>query len=108
MWQGHLKLDYATSAFNITNRFVGTATYALPTLAGSNLLLRETLGGWQANAIVDLRSGTPATATLSTDYAHVNGVGAVSVLSSSTPLNLPAAVQPSPVQVAQTITAAWT
>ncbi len=76
MWQGHLKLDYATSAFNITNRFVGTATYALPKLAGRNILVRETLGGWQANAIVDLRSGTPATATLTTDYAHVNGVGA--------------------------------
>jgi len=76
MWQGHLKLDYATSAYNITNRFVGTATYALPTLAGKNVLLRETLGNWQANAIVDLRGGTPATATMSTDFAQVGGVGA--------------------------------
>ena len=75
MWQGHLKLDYATSAYNVTNRFVGTATYALPILAGKNLLLRETLGNWQANAIVDLRSGVPVNATMSTDFAQVGGVG---------------------------------
>ena len=76
MWQGHLRLDYATSAYNVTNRFVGTATYALPTLAGKNILLRETLGNWQTNAIVDLRGGVPVNATMSTDFAQVGGVGA--------------------------------
>ncbi|WP_245781763.1 TonB-dependent receptor [Granulicella pectinivorans] len=76
MWQGHLKLDYGNSGYDIRNRFVGVFTYALPTLDHKNIVLRETLGGWQANAIVDLRTGAPINYTLSTDYAHVNGVGA--------------------------------
>jgi hypothetical protein len=76
MWQGHLKLDYGNSGYDIKNRFVGTVTYAFPKLEHSNMLLRQTLGGWQANAIVDLRSGSPMNLTLSTDYAHVNSVGA--------------------------------
>jgi hypothetical protein len=76
MWQGHLKLDYGNSAYDIRNRFVGTVTYALPTFEHSNILVKEALGGWQTNAIVDLRSGSPMNFTLSTDYAHVNGVGA--------------------------------
>jgi hypothetical protein len=76
MWQGHLKLDYGNSANDIRNRFVGTITYALPTFEHKNVILREALGGWQANAIVDLRSGSPINFTLSTDYAKVGGVGA--------------------------------
>ena len=75
MWQGHLKLDYGNSSYDIRNRFVGTVTYALPTFDGHNFALREALGGWQANAIVDLRSGTPMNFTLSTDYAHIGNVG---------------------------------
>jgi len=75
MWQGHLKLDYGNSSYDIRNRFVGTVTYALPKLEHSNALLRQTLGGWQVNAIVDLRSGSPMNFTLGTDYAHVNNVG---------------------------------
>jgi hypothetical protein len=65
-------LDYATSGYNIGNRFVGTVTYALPMLDGKNFLIRQVLGGWQANAIVDLRSGGALNATVSTDFAHVN------------------------------------
>ncbi len=75
MWQGHLKLDYGNSSYDIRNRFVGTVTYALPTFGGRNFAIREALGGWQANAIVDLRSGTPMNFTLSTDYAHVGNIG---------------------------------
>ena len=75
MWQGHLKLDYGNSSYDIRNRFVGTVTYALPTFGGRSFAIREALGGWQANAIVDLRSGTPMNFTLSTDYAHIGMVG---------------------------------
>lgn len=75
MWQGHLKLDYGNSGYDIRNRFVGTVTYALPTLDAHNFAAREALGGWQVNAIVDLRSGTPMNFTVNSDFAHVGGVG---------------------------------
>ncbi len=75
MWQGHLKLDYGNSGYDIRNRFVGTVTYELPKFDGRNVLVRQALGGWQANAIVDLRSGTPLNLSLSADFANVGGVG---------------------------------
>jgi hypothetical protein len=75
MYQGHLKLDYGNSNGDIKNRFVGTVTYALPSLTGHNLALREALGGWQANAIVDLRTGTPFNVSLSSDVANAGGLG---------------------------------
>lgn len=76
MWQGHLKLDYGDSNNDIRNRFVGTVTYALPTFQQRSYLIRETLGGWQANAIVDLRTGTPMNFTLNSDFANVGAGGA--------------------------------
>ena len=75
MWQGHLKLDYGNSQFDIRNRFVGTVTYALPGLDSHNFAIREALGGWQVNAIVDLRSGSPMNITLNSDFAHVGAGG---------------------------------
>jgi hypothetical protein len=75
MWQGHLKLDYGDSNNDIRNRFVGTVTYELPTLSGHSFAVREVLGGWQANAIVDLRTGTPVNVTLNSDFAHVGAGG---------------------------------
>jgi hypothetical protein len=75
MWQGHLKLDYGDSGYDIRNRFVGTVTYELPKFDGRNVVVRQALGGWQANAIVDLRSGTPLNISLSADFANVGGVG---------------------------------
>jgi hypothetical protein len=76
MWQGHLKLDYGNSSYDIRNRFVGTVTYALPGFNASNFAVREVLGGWQVNAIVDLRSGSPMNITLNSDFAHIGQVGA--------------------------------
>ena len=75
MWQGHLKLDYANSNYDIRNRFVGTVTYELPKFDGHNLFIRQAIGGWQANAIVDLRGGTPLNVTISANQANVGGVG---------------------------------
>ncbi|MBS1798623.1 MAG: TonB-dependent receptor [Acidobacteria bacterium] len=75
MWQGHLKLDYGNSGYDIRNRFVGTVTYELPKFEGHNMLIRQAVGGWQANAIVDLRSGTPLNISISTNQANVGGVG---------------------------------
>jgi hypothetical protein len=75
MYQGHLKLDYGNSNGDIRNRFVGTVTYAFPNFASSSLLVREALGGWQTNAIVDLRTGTPLNLILGTDIANAGGIG---------------------------------
>ncbi|WP_260704715.1 TonB-dependent receptor [Edaphobacter flagellatus] len=75
MWQGHLKLDYGNSAYDIRNRFVGTVTYELPKFEGRNIFIRQAIGGWQANAIVDLRSGTPLNITINSNLANVGGVG---------------------------------
>jgi hypothetical protein len=75
MWQGHLKLDYGNSNSDIRNRFVATATYALPTFSGHNLLVQEALGGWQVNGIFDIRSGTPFNVTSSGDRVYVGAPG---------------------------------
>ena len=75
MWQGHLKLDYANSGYDIRNRFVGSVTYELPKFDGRNVVVRQVLGGWQSNAIVDLRSGTPLNVTINSNLANVGGVG---------------------------------
>jgi hypothetical protein len=71
MWQGHVKLDYGDSGYDIRNRFVGTVTYALPTFEGKSFVVHEFLGGWQANAIVDLRTGIAMNITNSSDRANV-------------------------------------
>ncbi len=51
--------DYGNANWDIRNRVVGVITYALPTFDGSNLLMRETLGGWEVNGIVNVQSGQP-------------------------------------------------
>jgi hypothetical protein len=48
---------------------VGVITYSLPAFNGSNLLVRETLGGWQANGIVNVQSGLPINVTLNYNSA---------------------------------------
>ena len=75
MWQGHLKLDYGNSNYDIRNRFVGTLTYALPTLVGRSFMVQEVLGGWQVNAILDIRSGTPFNISYSGDRLNVGTPG---------------------------------
>jgi hypothetical protein len=56
--------DYGNAAWDIRNRVVGVITYSLPTFNGSNLLVREALGGWAVNGIVNVQSGFPINVTL--------------------------------------------
>ena len=72
MDQYDVALDYASSNWDVRHRFVGTVTYDLPALRGQNLLMRETLGGWQANAIVTLQTGEPYNVNLSFDQANIS------------------------------------
>jgi Carboxypeptidase regulatory-like domain len=56
--------DYGNSNWDIRHRFVGVLTYELPSLRDSNLLLREAVGGWQVNTIINLQTGMPYTVSM--------------------------------------------
>jgi hypothetical protein len=71
MDQYNIGLDYGDSNWDIRNRFVGTATYEVPNLPHANAIVREVLGGWQANTIVTLQSGEPFNVNLGFDNANV-------------------------------------
>src|ERR1700722_18818960 len=72
MDQYNINLDYASSNWDIRNRFVGIATYELPKFEGSNYLEKTALGGWQVNTIVTLQSGSPYNVYLDNDQANVS------------------------------------
>jgi hypothetical protein len=64
------RADYGPSNWDITHRFVGILSYELPRFNSSNLLVRETLGGWQVNTIVNLQTGTPINVVLNYNSAN--------------------------------------
>ncbi len=64
--------DYGPSNWDITHRFVGILSYELPKFNSSNLLVRETLGGWQVNTIVNLQTGTPINVVLNYNSANMS------------------------------------
>ncbi len=49
--------------------------YALPQLTQFREVTRALLGGWQANTIVSLQSGTPINVSITNDQANVGGIG---------------------------------
>jgi hypothetical protein len=70
--QYNLAADYGNSNWDIRNRFVGVLTYEVPSFAGSNLLVRETLGGWQINTILNLQTGEPFNVSLGYNSAGLD------------------------------------
>ncbi len=62
------RLDRGNSATNRPNIFVANATYFAPKLENRNLLLRQTLGGWELTGITQADSGNSFT-------IFQNGVG---------------------------------
>jgi len=70
--QYNLAADYGNSNWDIRNRFVGVLTYELPAFTGSNLLVRETLGGWQINTILNLQTGLPYNVSLAYNSAGMD------------------------------------
>ena len=52
-------VDRASGDWDVRHNFTGSAVYSLPTLTGSNSLVRGILGGWQASGILQARSGLP-------------------------------------------------
>lgn len=75
MIQYNLKADYGPANWDIRNRFVGTVTYTMPSLARFGHLVDSLAGGWHANTIVTLQGGQPFNVAISNDQANVGGIG---------------------------------
>jgi carboxypeptidase family protein len=75
MWQGHLKLDYGNSNWDIRNRFVGSLTYQLPYFGRNNFWEHAVLAGWQANSIITFQTGMPMNITIPNGNANVDEKG---------------------------------
>lgn len=79
MNQYNWRLDYASSSFDVTHRFVASFVYALPFGKGKALfgnsgkLTNLLIGGWQANGILTLQTGLPYSVTASDiDFLNQN------------------------------------
>jgi len=70
--QFNIRADYGNANWDIRNRFVGTLTYELPKLEAAKPLLRETLGGWQLNDILNIQSGEPFNVSLNYNSAGLD------------------------------------
>ena len=68
----NLAADYGNSNWDIRHRFVGVLTYQLPAFKGSNLLVREAIGGWQINTILNLQTGMPFNVALGAPSAGLS------------------------------------
>jgi hypothetical protein len=75
MIQNNLKADYGNANWDIRNRFVGTITYAMPSLARFGRLTDTFAGGWHANTIVTIQGGQPFNIAITNDQANVGGIG---------------------------------
>jgi hypothetical protein len=64
--------DYGNANWDIRNRVVGVITYSLPTFNASNLLIREALGGWEVNGVVNVQSGMPINVSLNYNSAGLS------------------------------------
>jgi hypothetical protein len=77
---GNTGYEYALSPYDIPHNLALSGSYQLPIgrgrafLSHANGFVENTLGGWQIQSIVVLRSGVPYTPTISADRANT-GVG---------------------------------
>ena len=70
------RADYGPSNWDIAHRFVGALSYSLPTFNASNFAVRQLLGGWQLNTILNLQTGTPINVALNYQSAGMSsGIG---------------------------------
>jgi len=75
-----LSCDYGPSAFDVRNRFVGSALYELPIGPGKLLplnskILNALVGGWQVGGIFTHQTGAVATPQVGTDNSAIAGAG---------------------------------
>jgi hypothetical protein len=69
------KADYGNAAWDIRHRFVASFVYSIPIFRTSNAFVKGAFGGWQANGIVTLQSGTPFNVSTGTDTANTGSSG---------------------------------
>ncbi len=75
-----ISCDYGPSAFDVRNRFVGSALYDLPIGRGKLLpveskILNAIVGGWQVGGIFTHQTGAVGTPLLGTDNSSIAGAG---------------------------------
>lgn len=68
------RFDYGPSGFDHTHRLVASYVWSLPTLAGQNGFLRQTVGGWEFTGIGTMQSGGVFTVTAGKDQS-LTGLG---------------------------------
>lgn len=77
---GNTAYEYARAPFDVPHNFAMSGSYQLPVgrnrryLNNTNRFVNAVVGGWQAQAILVVRSGTPYTPVVSSDRANT-GVG---------------------------------
>lgn len=77
---GNTAYEYARAPFDVPQNFALSGSYQLPIgrnrkyLNNTNSLVNAIIGGWQAQTILVVRSGTPYTPVVSSDRANT-GVG---------------------------------
>jgi Carboxypeptidase regulatory-like domain len=64
--------DYGNANWDVRNRVVGVITYTLPRFSQSNLLVREAVGGWEVNGLVNVQSGQPFNVNLNYNSAGLS------------------------------------
>jgi hypothetical protein len=78
-WAAHPEWEKARSDFDITHRFVTSASYQLPFGKGktfANGISRAAdlvIGGWETQGIVSIQSGTPRTVTANIGVSNSDG-----------------------------------
>ncbi|TAM79494.1 MAG: hypothetical protein EPN47_16955 [Acidobacteria bacterium] len=71
----NMNRDYASSDWDVRNRFVASYVYQMPFFqSNSSRLVRGALGGWQLNGITTLQSGFPINVGIGQDIVNT-GVG---------------------------------
>ena len=69
------KADYGNAAWDIRHRFVASFVYSIPIFRTANAFVKGAFGGWQANGIVTIQSGTPFNVSTGTDTANTSSNG---------------------------------
>jgi hypothetical protein len=66
--------SWGPSRWDVPQRFVTSALWALPQLSHTPQWMRQTLGGWQVNGIITIQGGLPLTVTSGMDNSFT-GIG---------------------------------
>lgn len=73
---GQSALDKGNTNINRPNIFVLNEVYYLPKFAGQNMLVKQVLGGWEANSIFTAAHGSSLTLFSNGGYSDANNPGA--------------------------------